>query len=379
MKSKVFYGLASLILIVNMIVSVLGFSTTASAAENGTNYITGFKLTVKENGVDKNPQVVTKPTDQIFANYKFEFDNKTETYTFKLPNQIKMTAPITNQELTGGVGNFSIDLDGNVTMNIKQTGTGAKLPVEFEAFSTINPNHPFTDGDTVIKQGSQEATLKVAFAKGAPIHKTAKADGNKVTWTIDVNTSLSQLANAKLVDTLPAGFTVDKVTVKDLGVKLNANESVTLQEGNASTITASTSGSTVTVDFGNTSKAYRVIIESTRTDTALIANYENTATLTATGMDEQKSTAKVTFKDTVEMKKEGTLNEVDKTISYEVTINSEGKSLPAGIFYEDTLKANILDSKFKVNTLDASAIKVYKADGSTKVPTSDYTVNVSKD
>lgn len=119
MKSKVLYGLASFLLILNMIVSVLGFGTNAYAAEDATTHITDFELTVKENGVVKNPQVVTKPTDQIFANYKFEFDNKTETYTFKLPNQIKMTAPIMNQELAGGVGNFSIDASGNVTLNIK--------------------------------------------------------------------------------------------------------------------------------------------------------------------------------------------------------------------------------------------------------------------
>lgn len=355
---------ASILLILQMVVPFVPFSEVR-AAEDALKFLTkdnnekGFTLTVngKESGT------VTGTTDKVQTTYNFKFPNETKEYTFKLPKELTTVTTYTNQPLKGGVGTFDLSADGTVTLKITKTGEGQSLYVNFEAESTISKTIDFTEGPIQIVVDQYKANLNVEFAKGQSIIKTGAKDPNDVNnviWTIDINTKLASLKGVKVEDVLPAGLEITDVKIWSLKVKVTDAGVVATTDSQVTTPTISSDKKTIT--FGDTNKAYRIVYTTKRTDKKLVASYENTAKLTANGA-ETSSKAKVDFTSKVDLTKKGSVSSKldatggERTATYEVVVNSSERTLPAGTIIEDTTKADIIDAKFKLVSIDNILVK----------------------
>ncbi len=353
--------LASVLLIFQTALPFLTFSEV-SAADNALSFLTkdngksGFTLTVngKENGT------VTGTTDKVQTMYNFKFPNETKEYTFKLPNELTTVTPYTNQPLSGGVGTFDLNKDGTVTLKITKTGEGPSIYVDFQAESTINKEMDFTGGPIEVIVGDYKANLNVDFSKGQSILKTAAKDPNNVNnviWTIDINTKLSSLKGVKVEDVLPAGLKITDVKIWPLKVKVTDTGVVSTIDSSTTVTPAPTiSADKKTITFGDINKAYRIVYTTERTDKNLVASYENTAKLTANGT-ETSSSAKVDFKNTVDLKKAGDVTPIGDTggtttATYTVTINESQRTLPKGTVIKDVATSDIVDNKFKLTSIN---------------------------
>ncbi len=215
--------------------------------------------------------------------------------------------------------------------------------------------------------GSSEATVG-GVSRGSLIQKLGTPDRDfnptEITWTIEANKYEGPLVNGQITDTIPAGLTYKANSANLYEIPLNGDGSV--DEGSVVDL-GSVDGSyddgtkTLTVDLGNTSKAYRLVFVTTIDNTSSDANYTNTSNLISDTVSIASDSDSVDATYGVWINKTGE-NEIDyaiKAVNWTIDVNTIEKVITGGMV-TDVIPDDL--------TIDLGSIELHKrtfnADGS---------------
>jgi uncharacterized surface anchored protein len=174
---------------------------------------------------------------------------------------------------------------------------------------------------------------------------------DEVEWIIDVNTELSNLENAQLIDDIPVGLNVEKVEIVDLSVTTEnivekgawvEESSYVIQEGQ------------LTLDMGNLTRQAKRFRITMSIDDGISGDVEftNTATLTSDGMDPKEDSDTVSFNRVTGISKSGELKS-DNIIQWTIEFrgdSDEGVSDMEDIFtLPGSVKLVLLEDSVKLN------------------------------
>lgn len=197
-------------------------------------------------------------------------------YQFELPDNIKI-ANNTSIPLIDAAGNqyatALVGKDGTVTITFTDEVTkNSDISGNLNFSGGFDKDSMTGPGNTVIKIPNEEklppAEVVVRPSAGSAIEKNGYFDRNmnpeKVIWNVDINKSLDTVAGAAVTDTLPAGLTLESVTVYQIEVDFDGN----VVEGSQTPVDPSeyTVAADGTVTFKNTIHAAYRIEYTTRID-----------------------------------------------------------------------------------------------------------------
>ncbi len=257
--------------------------------------------------------------------------------TFELTKSTNMLKVIFNNELTNKENRF-----GEVWVQLKFNLSKFEENIEQEIpFDTTQP---------------KTYTIKLKPQGGVLIDKTGVANAalnaSKITWTIDVNTSLKDITNAVVTDPLLTGLTVDKIEVYHLIVGYNG----TL------TLGAKVNGKdSFPIELGNINTAYRIIY-TTNIDNSGIASFTNSANIT--GENDINASDDATVNTAIGSLIEKLNGIPDKTknaeyITWKIQINASKSTI------NDAIVEDLIESGLELREL---SVKIYNltinADGS---------------
>ncbi len=304
-------------------------------------------------------------TDTQNPNYRFEFDSnklfeikydwvlkedhtftKDDTVVFQLPAGLKLKEAIPNTTDAGeipGLGKYTADLNGKVTMIFDENVTDREIPdgfIKFWAYldkqdNNIKQDLVFTDIADKTFTFDMQSPFPNEYISKEGIAKPQDYNGKSIEWTIDINKGLNNIKQATIKDTIEGGLELDSVIgVKvykvnyDLqsGAEISANllsapadYSITLPDDNIS------QPGTLEVNLGDITDAYRIVYHTKITDTSEDSPifFNNTATLTGTDLPSK------TDSDTVEITRGNLLeknvddyNDIEQTIDWEIIYNA---------------------------------------------------------
>ncbi|CAM3617847.1 SpaA isopeptide-forming pilin-related protein [Erysipelothrix anatis] len=251
----------------------------------------------------------------------------------------------TSSGLPEGKLNLNLRADlNNVDLNVPFDIT---IPYTDEKVLTLNPRLDVKD----------DVTKKVL---------SAEANGQTITWEIDINRSSTSITNAKLLETLPEHSSLVSVTKTELKPILK-NGNLSLEPVSNTTTpldVASQTGSNVEISLGDIDKPYRIHVTTKTDDSSIDQSKEfetliNHAKLTGEGIkpgSKTEDSASFTYTLPEKVTKEHIAGvENSGKDSWAVAINPHKVSLKTGTVFKDTLSgiASTYDSssfKFKVGS-----------------------------
>ncbi|PRR79050.1 Collagen binding domain protein [Clostridium liquoris] len=269
------------------------------------------------------------------------------------------------------VHKLNVDLDGNAAEGETVSKDAYKVNVVSDGFKVElgNINNAYrivyntdiadntkTIFDNKAKFQGGESEAKVTVTKGKTIEKKGTVDksfnGKKITWTIDINKSLSDVKGAIVKDSIEAGLSLDKSSIKVYKLTLDDNGNVIEKSPvNASDYTVEYDSNDKPLSFqvklGNISDAYQIeydteITNMTKTKFTNKANFLGTET-----------SAAVDIKRGSKIKKSGVpvIDYNEKYITWTIDVNTAEEEINNAIV-EDTIGPGL--------SLVKDSIKVYK-------------------
>ncbi|WP_040952759.1 collagen binding domain-containing protein [Gorillibacterium massiliense] len=274
-----------------------GASSTATAG------VTRGSSLEKKGAVDRafNP---TKITWTVYAN-KAESSLTDAVITDTLPTDLTLnTADVSVYELTlnndGSVNTEtlvppnslnSLDFTNHVlTVGLGTTSKAYKIvyttPIDVASTkSSFKNSAEMSDGATKVGNAADTVSFKI----GTPLTKSGAASidytDKHINWTVDVNTGQKSIVGAHLVDTIAAGHKLDTSSVKIYPLTFDNNGNPTKGAEVTSSYTVNKTASSIDVDFGNITSAFRIEYTTTITDVNKNngAGFDNSVNLKGTG------------------------------------------------------------------------------------------------
>ncbi|MBY0014230.1 collagen binding domain-containing protein, partial [Paenibacillus typhae] len=342
------------VMLVTAFATAIGFfsNVNADAAETQIteDIVKSVTLSVYENGTQVTSNVY-KLDSTVKLNLTYELPDakygEGATYTYTLPSQLKIdqtySGTLVNSEFADGVGTYTVGSDNKVVFKFNKNIDGlfdikGSFWVESKLSSTTVTGSttqvlPFP----IAGNASNTITLQIQPNNGKAVSKSGvplpqKYNASAIEWTVDVNTSLSRLANASVTDTIPTGLDLNTVSIAVYGLNVDVQGNVT-QGGQLDPALYDTSASTarnLNLKFNNTiNEAYRVKFSTRITDTSK-SSFTNTATLNGNGASQSgtSSAVGVSYGKPLE-KTAGSYNSTTETISWQIKFNYDEKTITA--------------------------------------------------
>lgn len=341
------------------------------------------------NIIDENTEYPIEQGSKVSLFYTWEIKDsqgvKAGDYTeVQVPKAFSIFNSVEGDLILGdgqSVGRFYLSLDGKLRLVYNEYAENHS-----EVLGTVQFNSEFNKqvikGDNPVKivfpiYEGKEQELVIRFKPNnasGPVEKSGEANkkvnGDKITWTIDVNKSLDKLDNAVVEDILGEGlsFHKDSVEVYKLNVDLHGNATVgEIVSKEAYKVNVVSDG--FNVELGNINNAYRIVYNTDIIDNTKTI-FDNKAKFQG-GESEAKVT--VTMGNTIE--KKGIVDKPfnGKKITWTIDVNKSLSDVK-GAIVKDSIEAGL--------SLDKSSMKVYKLtlndNGNviekSQVNASDYTV-----
>ncbi|GGH12953.1 collagen binding domain-containing protein [Paenibacillus segetis] len=328
---------------------------------------------------------------QIYVKYAWKLEGghdfwKDDTYTFNLPEGLKL-----EKDITGPLNDFGtftafkdtgkvvltfnenvrdseeLDSDGSEVFGDLQFWAyidDGKIPAGSNTVDIVFNNHPITVN--VKPSGNHNSVNKTGNVISDPV------EGKVIEWTIDVNKNLEKIDNAQVVDPIPSGLELfGAVTIDKLNVALS-NGNVSVEPGSTITIANPTvnSSNELTINFadvlnntGSIDGAYRITFKTKITqemDEAAVP-FENTAKLTGNKPNnppiEYKGEDTVTITPVKVLQKAGGKSNPDHSIDWEIKYNFGERSLTDPVITDLFDNKHVLDGTVKVYEVDANGNK----------------------
>ncbi|KUP26062.1 hypothetical protein AWJ19_00825 [Paenibacillus sp. DMB5] len=341
-------------MLVTALATTIGFfsNVNADAAETQIteDIVKSVTLSVYENGTQVTSNVY-KLDSTVKLNLTYELPDakygEGSTYSYTLPSQLKIdqtySGILVNSEFADGVGTYTVGSDNKVVFKFNKNIDGlfdikGSFWVESKLSSTTVTGSttqvlPFP----IAGNASNSITLQIQPNNGKAVSKSGvplpqKYNASTIEWTVDVNTSLSRLANASVTDTIPTGLDLNTVSIAVYGLNVDVQGNVT-QGGQLDPALYDTSASTarnLNLKFNNTlNEAYRVKFSTSITDTSK-SSFTNTATLNGNGASQSgtSSAVGVSYGKPLE-KTAGSYNSTTETISWQIKFNYDEKTITA--------------------------------------------------
>ncbi|WP_339179445.1 collagen binding domain-containing protein [Paenibacillus sp. FSL R5-0701] len=289
--------------------------------------VTGAIITKGDPVEDTRPSI----KDEVAVIFSWAFQDDTHsygagsTYTFDLPDKLKIESPLTGN-LDGGVGEYIVNPDGQVTFTFNDQIVGSQLTGNFYVW--INYDESKMDGGLkqpivfdFIRDG--DVTFNVHFANTAKDELTKSGVANKrnfnsdeINWTVDFNQGEKQITNAVLTDTLSAGPLKGTIEIHELEVQL---------DGSLKLGVLSDTKLEFPIILGDIDKAYRVTyttsIKAPTKEPFTNVPYENTVELTGDQNYKETDIGRVNVSFNEPLNKSGQdsgYNPVTQTITWKV-------------------------------------------------------------
>lgn len=249
-------------------------------------------------------------------------------FTFNLPYEFKMHMEAYGT--LGEVGTFWVTKEGLVTMEFNENvnyGTpvsDGKLSFWSNISEDITDN---PDRDIIFEEINQRITIGIKPNGGHLIEKwidKSKVGNNAKTleWTIDINTSLNSIQNARVEDNIPDGLELDtsSIEIYNLDVNLNGNKT---RGSVVSFDTSKSDENNLIIDFGNINSAYRVIFKTNVVnDEDGNITFHNTARLFENDKEITSDSDNITVERGAFLKKEaGQYDPFAQTVKWEIRYN----------------------------------------------------------
>ncbi|UMV46524.1 Ig-like domain-containing protein [Paenibacillus macerans] len=203
----------------------------AAAAENADSIIKGVlvkdaKGTVIDAVYNPANQQRSKLGDAVSIEYEWELPDghgytNGSTFEFKIPKEFKIFNEV-NGKLTiddgSSIADFTVGTNGDVKIVFNENVDNSRVWGTFKVNTVLSEEIKGRADVPIsfpIQGGEQNAVIKLAPKDGSLLKKTGIADKDKsITWTIDVNTSLDKIDNAKVSDQIPPGLKLDESSIK---------------------------------------------------------------------------------------------------------------------------------------------------------------------
>lgn len=249
--------------------------------------------TVNAAGSNTDPETRIDASKILYLHYNWSIsDGHTiqtgDTYTFQLPEQLKLYEPLENKSL-GDAGTFSAYTDGRVVMTFDESIAGSTGTVGFLEFWTYIDSSK-TNNETEINIDfniGDPITIKLQPKVTESISKTGQAkpqsyNAKAIDWTVDVNKSLQNITNAVMSDTILSGqeYVADSVVVYPLDVK--ADGTIVPDSTPYPPTSINVDAGTLKVNLGTIDGAYRIQFSTKITDYNKLS-FDNKASLAGTG------------------------------------------------------------------------------------------------
>lgn len=355
------YGLVSFVAQAAEISSSMNILTTATmAVYNDDNYTQPVTGTVYK----QQSKVIIDYNWVLPDNHGYEAG---DTFTFDLPEAFMLYNDVSGKLIIpgfdGDVGSFVAHKSNHkVVMTFNDYIEHNYGVAGILSFKTEFKEYSVTENavqEIRIPINGAMQTVNLAFQPkgGALISKKGEPDGynaKSIKWTVDVNTSLSTIAGAKVTDVIPEGLGAPKdVKVQKLNVTMDGkahSTGDTVTEGVYYNYSYDATGKVASITFQNPiNTAYRITF-NTDIDNYDKVKFENTATLTGTGTDlPQNAKATVTPARGKPVDKLNTYNKGTQTLDWTVKVN-----------YDERNPVTAIEDWFSVNQdLITTDIKVY--------------------
>ncbi|MDK8193642.1 collagen binding domain-containing protein [Paenibacillus sp. UMB7766-LJ446] len=362
----------------NLITSVQMYNQIPEYDGNGNMNIKGERIE------DIRPSV----KDEVAVVFTWGLPNDTHTYsdgstfTFRLPDKFKIGSQLKG-DLDGGVGEYVVNPDGEITFTFNDRIVGEKLEGNFYVWIKFDESK--MDGG--LKQPIDfssvgQGIINVHFQNTAIDKLTKSGIANKnnfnsdeIEWTVDFNQGEKGINNAVLNDTLSAGPLKGNIEISELHIQLDGS----VKEG--STVRTETQ---FPIALGNIDKAYRVkyttSIKAPTTASFTNVLYENKVVLTGDQSEHDETdigSVRVSFNEPLKKSgQESAYNPVTQTITWKVQYNYNQQEITqANAWIEDrfdTTKHELVDGSVKVHQVDIDGDG--KPAGTTLVNSNEYTL-----
>ncbi|MGP3783559.1 collagen binding domain-containing protein [Paenibacillus sp. 1A_MP2] len=362
----------------NLITSVQMYNQIPEYDGNGNMNIKGERIE------DIRPSV----KDEVAVVFTWGLPNDTHTYsdgstfTFRLPDKFKIGSQLKGN-LDGGVGEYVVNPDGEITFTFNDRIVGEKLEGNFYVWIKFDESK--MDGG--LKQPIDfssvgQGIINVHFLNTAIDKLTKSGIANKnnfnsdeIEWTVDFNQGEKGINNTVLNDTLAAGPLKGNIEIRELHIQLDGS----VKEG--STVRTETQ---FPIALGNIDKAYRVKYTTSikAPTTAPFTNvlYENKVVLTGDQSEHDETdigSVRVSFNEPLKKSgQESAYNPVTQTITWKVQYNYNQQGIiQANAWIEDrydTTKHELVDGSVKVHQVDIDGDG--KPAGTTLVNSNEYTL-----
>ncbi|MCM3784546.1 SpaA isopeptide-forming pilin-related protein [Neobacillus mesonae] len=303
------------------------------------------------------------------------------TYTFHMPDKFQIGSELRGP-LDGGVGDYVVYPNGEVTFIFNEEITGAQLEGIFYVWVQFDGSKLGSGLEQPIDFSSVgQDVIHVHFANTAAnkLTKTGVANKNsfnsdEIIWTVDFNQGEKEIKNAVLEDTLPDDLPLKgNIELRQLEVQLDG----TITAGNIVR-----NESEFPIHLGDIHNGYRVTYTTSikAPTTAPFTNrvYENQADLTGDNGYYETASGKVTVSFNEPLNKSGqdsAYDPVTQTITWKVQFNYNQQALSqTNAWIEDQFDASqkLVDNSVKVYQMDIDDSG--KATRSGQVDLNNYTV-----
>jgi len=408
-KKKISAWLIVLLLVTQWAYSFgFGFNTPAYASGNGNNtvisedLITNVTLAVYTD--DKYTSTVTGSVYELDSNTELNYTwalpdghgyKAGATFTFDLPTQFELYNDLNGNLIFDDepIGTYTVDKNTNkvvftfndyIESHFQVGGTFTVRSLLSSKKITGSTNQiltfPIQGGTQTIELNLKPKVSSSIEKKGTP--KPQNYNPTSIAWTVDVNKSLDSINNAVVTDKLPAGLSLNTVSIAvyELNVNVDGTASTgSLVNSSKYDVTASSTGE-LNLKFNDKpiNKAYRIEFSTDITGTAVDATtFYNEAVLTGDGGISKKASTTVTVGRGKPLSKEKIkYDEATQTISWAVNFNYNEKTI---------LGANAVLNDLFNNTQDLipTSVKVYPVTidgngngikGAVELASSEYTV-----
>ncbi|RAW11716.1 hypothetical protein DC345_24325 [Paenibacillus taichungensis] len=304
------------------------------------------------------------------------------TFTFRLPDKFKIGSQLKG-DLDGGVGEYVVNPDGEITFTFNDRIVGEKLEGNFYVWIKFDeskmdgglrqPIDFSSVGQDIINVHFQNTAIDKLTKSGIANKNNFNSD--EIEWTVDFNQGEKRINNAVLNDTLSAGPLKGNIEIRELDIQLDGS----VKEGN--TVRTETQ---FPIALGNIDKAYRVKYTTSikAPTTAPFTNvlYENKVVLTGDQSEYDETdigSVKVSFNEPLKKSgQESAYNPVTQTITWKVQYNYNQQEITqANAWIEDrfdTTKHELIDGSVKVRQVDIDVDG--KPAGSALVDSNEYTL-----
>ncbi|EJF47964.1 cell wall surface anchor protein [Enterococcus sp. C1] len=267
-----------------------------------------------------------------------------DTFSFKLPDKLKVSFPRAG-ELKNAEGevyaNYTLDKDGNIQFVFTEnTENQSNITGNFFFETEFNIAHIDGPGETTIDFPEEDKLppidVDIKPTTNKEIDKKGEFDRtpnpSSVTWTIDINQSMTNMSNPTVTEHWPEGITYKNLKVYKLVMNLDGTVKEVAEELSSDQYTLDSNGNFIIK--GDTSDAYRAIYETTIDEDAKPTEggdikIQNNATLSddkGTSLDAQ-ATMTNTYGKMIQKNQSG-YDPTNQTFSWSIKYNYGQKTIP---------------------------------------------------